>query len=76
MEKTRGGKPLEKKKVMVVENASPGAAEARAIAEKHGARFLELGDNRGYGGGVNAGAPSHGGYGKRGAQGTGAGDSN
>jgi N-acetylglucosaminyl-diphospho-decaprenol L-rhamnosyltransferase len=41
--------------VVVVENASPGAADARAAAERHGARFLPLEQNRGYGGGVNAG---------------------
>lgn len=41
--------------VVVVENASAGAADARASAERHGARFLPLGENRGYGGGVNAG---------------------
>jgi len=41
--------------VVVVENASPGADRARAVAERHGARFLQLAENRGYGGGVNAG---------------------
>jgi N-acetylglucosaminyl-diphospho-decaprenol L-rhamnosyltransferase len=41
--------------VVVVENASAGAAEAQASAQRHGARFLPLGENRGYGGGVNAG---------------------
>jgi len=41
--------------VVVVENGSPGAAAAAASAVAHGARFLNLFENRGYGGGVNAG---------------------
>lgn len=49
------GAASEPVEVVVVENASVGAAEARATAERHGARFLQLAENRGYGGGVNAG---------------------
>ncbi|MDM7888839.1 glycosyltransferase family 2 protein [Curtobacterium sp. RHCJP20] len=41
--------------VVVVDNASSGQEAARTVAERHGARFLPLPDNRGYGGGVAAG---------------------
>lgn len=41
---------------VVVDNASADRAESRRIAERHGARFVGLDRNAGYGGGVNAGA--------------------
>ncbi|WIA99021.1 glycosyltransferase family 2 protein [Curtobacterium sp. MCBA15_012] len=41
--------------VVVVDNASSEQAAERAVAERHGARFVDLPDNRGYGGGVAAG---------------------
>ncbi|MGN7799190.1 glycosyltransferase family 2 protein [Leifsonia sp. 22587] len=41
--------------VVVVENASPDAVETRSLAEAAGARFVDAGANRGYGGGVAAG---------------------
>ncbi len=41
--------------VIVAENASPDAEETRRLAEAAGARFVDAGGNRGYGGGVEAG---------------------
>lgn len=40
--------------VVVIDNASTDRAESRRIAVKHGASFLQLERNAGYGGGVNA----------------------
>ncbi len=40
--------------VVVADNASWDAAEARRISERHGAQFVELGSNLGYGGAINA----------------------
>lgn len=40
---------------VVVDNASTDAAKTREIAAEFGATLLELGDNRGYGGAMNAG---------------------
>ena len=42
--------------ILVVDNCSQDIESTRALAEKHGARLLELFDNRGYGGAINAGA--------------------
>jgi len=42
--------------VIVVENASSQRDQTASIAEAHGARFVALDQNVGYGGGVNAGA--------------------
>lgn len=44
--------PLE---TIVVDNASAELALERELCAEHGARLLELGDNRGYGGGIAAG---------------------
>lgn len=41
--------------VVVVDNASRDAAEARAITESYGGRFLALSTNAGYGAGIDAG---------------------
>lgn len=41
--------------VVVVDNASSEQAAARAVAERHGAGFVALTENRGYGGGIAAG---------------------
>ena len=40
--------------VVVVDNASKDAVEAREICESHGAQFVELPRNLGYGGAINA----------------------
>lgn len=42
--------------ILVVDNASTDIATTRKLTKKHGATLLELSDNRGYGGAVNAGA--------------------
>lgn len=42
--------------VVVVDNASSDVAETRRLAERYGARLLALGDNLGYGSGMNRGA--------------------
>jgi N-acetylglucosaminyl-diphospho-decaprenol L-rhamnosyltransferase len=42
--------------VVVVDNASPQHDDTRATVDERGASFLLLDDNRGYGGGINAGA--------------------
>ncbi len=44
--------------ILIVDNASADIVATRAIARQRGARLLELSDNRGYGGAVNAGAAS------------------
>ena len=44
--------------VLVVDNASTDRAESRRIAEEHGAAYLQLDENLGYGAGVNAGFAS------------------
>jgi N-acetylglucosaminyl-diphospho-decaprenol L-rhamnosyltransferase len=41
---------------IVVDNASADRDESRRVAERHGARFVGLDRNVGYGGGVNAGS--------------------
>ena len=41
--------------ILIVDNASGDIDATRVLAKKHGAQLLELGDNRGYGGAVNAG---------------------
>lgn len=42
--------------ILVVDNASADIKATRTLAKKHGATLLELADNRGYGGAINAGA--------------------
>ena len=42
--------------ILVVDNASADVAATRALTKKHGATLIELADNRGYGGAINAGA--------------------
>lgn len=42
--------------ILIVDNASTDLETTRAVAKTHGVRLLELGENRGYGGAVNAGA--------------------
>jgi N-acetylglucosaminyl-diphospho-decaprenol L-rhamnosyltransferase len=42
--------------IIVVDNRSHDIESTRALTQKHGAQLLELADNRGYGGAVNAGA--------------------
>jgi N-acetylglucosaminyl-diphospho-decaprenol L-rhamnosyltransferase len=42
--------------ILVVDNSSHDIESTRALTKKHGARLLELSDNRGYGGAINAGA--------------------
>jgi N-acetylglucosaminyl-diphospho-decaprenol L-rhamnosyltransferase len=41
--------------ILVVDNASSDIESTRSLTKKYGARLLELLDNRGYGGAVNAG---------------------
>lgn len=45
---------------VIVDNASPDLTIERSVAEAHGAIFLELEQNRGYGGGVTAGVDAYG----------------
>lgn len=44
--------------VVVVDNLPSEGAGARRLSEQHGARYLPLSDNPGYGGGMNAGVTS------------------